>query len=64
MITIVKFRCFDKALEKVFYQRETPEQIHKALRDICFTYVATEVITAFDDVQNTRALEHLKLLQP
>lgn len=46
MLTIVKFRVFDKDLEKVFYNNESLAAIHQALKEISHTYIAKEVIVA------------------
>lgn len=44
MITIVRFRIFDKEVDKVFYEGETIQQIHKALSEINDTYIPLSVI--------------------
>lgn len=46
MLTIVKFKVFDKELEKVFYNGESLSQIHQALKEISSTYYATGVMVA------------------
>lgn len=46
MLTIVKFKAFDKELEKVFYKNETLTQIHQALKEICLTYYPLEITLA------------------
>ena len=46
MITIVKFKVFDKSLEKNFYNGETIEEINRTLNEISDTYIPMEVITA------------------
>lgn len=59
MITIVKFRAYDKPLEKNFYQGETIQTIHQALTDICNTYIPIEILTVSTQA-NTLLTELLK----
>ncbi len=65
MITILKFRVFDKELEKIFYQNETLAQMHQTLKEISPTYVPLEIklaeIKMETQAQSTlRALSVLK----
>jgi hypothetical protein len=54
--------AFDKPHEKNFYQGENWAQIHKILSEMCFTYVATDVITCVPDHPQPTNLEYLKRL--
>jgi hypothetical protein len=59
MITIVKFKAYDKALDKNFYAGETLDQIHGSLNEICNTYVPVQIITA-ETAENNLLNELLK----
>lgn len=45
MIRIVVFRMFDTPAEKVFFNGESIDEIHRVLSGLCNTYVPGEVIT-------------------